>query len=256
MSDRLVLPRRTFLRMAAASAGAGVLAGCDALSKRDGFIDVLSAAEPLNRGVQRFLSGDRLVREYPARMISPGFRANGSIDPQTPEYLALKAQGFSGYRLRLRGLVERPLEFSLDALRGMPSRTQITRHDCVEGWSAIGQWTGVPVAHLLGLAGVQASARYAVFHCFDDILNNGGRYYESVDLHDALHPQTIAAYSLNGAPLPVANGAPLRMRVERKLGYKQSKYVHTIELVDSYARFAGGKGGFWEDQGYDWYGGI
>jgi DMSO/TMAO reductase YedYZ molybdopterin-dependent catalytic subunit len=256
MSDRLLLPRRRFLRIAAASAGVGLLAGCDALSKRQGFIDVLSAAEPVNRRVQRFLSGDRLVREYPASMISPSFRPNGSIDPQTPEYLAQKASGFAGYRLRLRGLVQRPLEFGLEALRALPSRTQVTRHDCVEGWSAIGQWTGVPLAHLLGLAGVRSTARYVVFHCFDDLSNNGGRYYESVDLRDALHPQTIAAYALNGSPLPVANGAPLRMRVERKLGYKQSKYVHTIELVDSYARIAGGNGGFWEDQGYDWYGGI
>jgi DMSO/TMAO reductase YedYZ molybdopterin-dependent catalytic subunit len=256
MSDRLLLPRRRFLRIAAAGAGAGLLAGCNALSDRQGFVDMLGAAEPVNRRVQRFLSGDRLVREYPTRMISPSFRPNGSINPQTAEYLALTASGFADYRLRLRGLVNRPLEFSLDALRALPSRTQITRHDCVEGWSAIGQWTGVPLAHLLALAGVQSAARYAVFHCFDDLSNNGGRYYESVDLHDALHPQTIAAYALNGSPLPVANGAPLRMRVERKLGYKQSKYVHTIELVDSYARIAGGKGGFWEDQGYDWYGGI
>ena len=251
----LLLPRRRFLHIAA-GAGVGLLAGCDALTRREGFIDVLSAAEPLNQRVQRFLSGDRLVREYPTSMISPTFRPNGSINPRTPEYLGLQADGFSSYRLRLRGLVERPLEFSLDALRALPSRTQVTRHDCVEGWSVIGQWTGVPLAHLLGLAGVQPSARYAVFHCFDDILDNGGRYYESVDLRDALHPQTIAAYALNGAPLPVANGAPLRMRVERKLGYKQSKFLHTIELVDSYARIAGGKGGYWEDQGYDWYGGI
>ena len=260
MSDQLLLPRRRFLRMAAtgigASAGAGLLAGCDALSRSERFVDVLSTAEPLNRSAQRFLSGNRLVREYPASMISPSFRPNGSTNPNTPEYLALKAGGFTGYRLRVRGLVERPLEFNLDALRAMPSRTQITRHDCVEGWSAIGQWTGVPLAHLLGLAGVQTAARYAVFHCFDDLSSNGGRYYESVDLRDALHPQTIAAYALNGSPLPVANGAPLRMRIERKLGYKQPKYVHTVELVDSYARMAGGKGGYWEDLGYDWYGGI
>lgn len=256
MSDRVLVPRRRFLRIAAAGAGAGLLGGCDALSRREDFVGILSAAEPVNRGVQRFLAGDRLVREYPTSMISPGFRPNGSINPMTPEYLALKAAGFTGYRLRIRGLVERPLEFDLDALRALPARTQVTRHDCVEGWSAIGQWTGVPLAHLLQLAGVQARARHAVFHCFDDLANNGGRYYESVDLHDALHAQTIAAYALNGAPLPVANGAPLRMRIERKLGYKQPKYVHTIELVDSYARVAGGKGGYWEDRGYDWYGGI
>jgi DMSO/TMAO reductase YedYZ molybdopterin-dependent catalytic subunit len=247
--------RRRFLRLSL-GAGAGLLAGCDALSGREGFVDVLSLAEPLNRRMQRLLTGDRLAREFPASMISPVFKPNGSIDPRTPEYLALKAQGFAGYRLRMRGLVERPLEFALDALRSMPARTQVTRHDCVEGWSVIGQWTGVPLAHLLGLARLRPGARYVVFHCFDDLLGDGSRYYESIDLDDALHPQTIAAYALNGAPVPVANGAPLRMRIERKLGYKQPKYVHTIEVVDGYSRLAGGQGGTWEDQGYDWYGGI
>ena len=255
MHDDHSAARRRFLR-ASLAAGTGLLAGCDALSKREGFIDLLAAAEPLNRRLQRLATGDRLAREYPASMISPVFKPNGSINPNTPEYLALKAQGFAGYRLRVRGLVERPLEFSLDALRAMPARTQVTRHDCVEGWSVIGQWTGVPLSHLLGLARLRPGARYLVFHCFDDLSGNGGRYYESIDLDDAFHAQTIAAYALNGAPVPVANGAPLRMRFERKLGYKQPKYVHTIEAVDSYARIAGGNGGFWEDQGYDWYGGI
>ncbi len=247
--------RRSFLRMAAA-ASTGVLVGCDALSRREGFVDVLAVAEPLNERVQRFLTGDRLVREYPASMISPVFRPNGSIDPRTPEYIALRKNGFADYRLRIRGMVERPLEFSLDALRALPTRTQITRHDCVEGWSVIGQWSGVPLAHLLDLARVKPGARHVVFHCFDDLDGSGGRYYESVDLHDAFHPQTIVAHALNGAPVPIANGAPVRMRIERKLGYKQPKYVHTIDVVDAYAAIGGGKGGYWEDNGYDWYGGI
>ena len=253
--DDFASRRRHFLRLSL-GAGAGLLAGCDALSGREGFVDVLALAEPLNLRVQRLLTGDRLAREFPAHMISPVFRPNGSIDPQTPEYLALKADGFAGYRLRLRGLVERPLEFSLDALRAMPARTQITRHDCVEGWSVIGQWTGVPLSHLFALARLKPGARHVVFHCYDDLLGNGSRYYESVDLDDAFHPQTLAAYALNGAPLPVPNGAPVRMRIERKLGYKQPKYVHTIEVVASYAGLAGGRGGTWEDEGYDWYGGI
>ena len=255
MTDALHAGRRRFLRIAAA-AGTGVLAGCDSLSEREGFVEVLGVAEPLSQRVQRFLTGDRLAREYPASMISPVFRPNGSINPKTPEYLALKANDFADYRLRIRGMVERPLEVSLDALRALPARTQITRHDCVEGWSVIGQWTGVPVAHLLDLARPKPGARHVVFHCFDDIAGDGSRYYESVDLLDAYHPQTIAAYSLNGAPVPIANGAPVRMRIERKLGYKQPKYVHTIEVVDGYAGFGSGKGGYWEDLGYDWYGGI
>jgi DMSO/TMAO reductase YedYZ molybdopterin-dependent catalytic subunit len=244
------------LRGAVAGAGAGLLAGCDALSKREGFVDVLGLAEPLSQRVQRLLTGNRLAAEFPQSMISPVFRPNGSTNPKTAEYLAIKADGFRGYRLQVRGMVERPLEFSLDALRALPARTQVTRHDCVEGWSVIGQWTGVPLAHLLDLARPKPGARQVVFHCFDDIAGDGSRYYESVDLLDAYHPQTIAAYSLNGAPVPIANGAPVRMRIERKLGYKQPKYVHTIEVVDGYAGFGGGKGGYWEDLGYDWYGGI
>jgi DMSO/TMAO reductase YedYZ molybdopterin-dependent catalytic subunit len=256
MTDDPMMPRRRLLRGAIAATGAGLLAGCDALSRKPGFVDMLETAEPLTRRVQRFLTGDRLAEEFAPSMISPVFRPNGSIDPQTPEYLALKADGFSDYRLRVRGLVERPLEFSLDALRSLPSRTQITRHDCVEGWSVIGGWTGVPLSMLLDATRVRPGARYVVFHCFDDIASDGSRYYESIDLVDAWHPQTIAAYAMNGAPIPVSNGAPVRMRIERKLGYKQPKYVHTIELVDSYAQLAGGKGGYWEDIGYDWYGGI
>lgn len=248
--------RRRLLRGAIAAAGAGVLAGCDALSRKPGFVDMLSIAEPLNQRVQRFLTGDRLAPEYARSMISPIFKPNGSIDPQTPEYLALKAGGFADYRLRVRGLVERPLEFSLDALRAMRARTQITRHDCVEGWSVIGEWSGVPLATVLDLARLKPGARYVVFHCFDDLSNNGGRYYESIDLHDAYHPQTLLAHTLNGAPVPVANGAPVRVRIERKLGYKMAKYLHTVEVVDAYDRIAGGKGGYWEDVGYDWYAGI
>ena len=248
--------RRRLLGGAMAGAGVGLLAGCDALSKREGFVEVLGLAEPLSQRVQRLLTGDRLAAEFPQSMISSVFRPNGSTNPKTPEYLAIKADGFRGYRLQVRGMVERPLEFSLDALRALPARTQITRHDCVEGWSVIGQWTGVPLAHLLDLARPKPGARHVVFHCFDDLSGDGSRYYESVDLLDAYHPQTIAAYSLNGAPVPIANGAPVRMRIERKLGYKQPKYVHTIEVVDGYAGFGGGRGGYWEDLGYDWYGGI
>lgn len=256
MSQDLFRQRRRLLRGALAGAGAGMLAGCDALSHNERFVKLLSVAEPVSQGAQRLVTGKRLAQEYPESMISPVFRPNGTLSPQTPEYLAMKAEGFSGYKLGIRGLVEQPLEFTLDALRDMPQRTQVTRHDCVEGWSVIGKWQGVPLAHLLDRARPKPGARYVVFHCFDDLSGDGSRYYESIDLVDAYHPQTIAAYRLNDAALPIANGAPLRMRIERKLGYKQPKYVHTIELVDSYATLMGGNGGYWEDQGYDWYGGI
>jgi DMSO/TMAO reductase YedYZ molybdopterin-dependent catalytic subunit len=256
MSDDFIASRRRLLRAAIAGGGASLLAGCDALSNSARFVDVLGLAEPLNQRVQRALSGHRLATEYPESMISPLFRPNGSINPQTPEYLALKADGFRGYRLQVAGLVERPLEFSLEALRALPARTQVTRHDCVEGWSVIGQWSGVPLARLLDLARLKPGARHVVFHCFDDLGGDGSRYYESIDLLDAYHPQTIVAHSLNGAPIPIANGAPVRMRIERKLGYKQPKYLQLIEVVDSYRALAGGRGGYWEDLGYDWYGGI
>jgi DMSO/TMAO reductase YedYZ molybdopterin-dependent catalytic subunit len=140
----------------------------------------------------------------------------------------------------------------------MPARTQITRHDCVEGWSCIGQWTGVPLAHVLERAGVQDKARYVVFHCADTLepASDGGQYYESIGFEDAYHPQTILAYAMNGQPLPIPHGAPLRLRVERQLGYKMAKYVMRIELVESYAGIGQGRGGYWEDRGYEWYAGI
>jgi DMSO/TMAO reductase YedYZ molybdopterin-dependent catalytic subunit len=137
----------------------------------------------------------------------------------------------------------------------MPSRTQITRHDCVEGWSCIGKWKGVPLGVLLDHARLLPGARYIVFHCADT-MDDGGRYYESVDLIDAFHPQTILAYEMNDRVLPIPHGAPLRLRDERQLGYKMAKYVMRVEAVASLASLAGGKGGYWEDRGYEWYAGI
>ena len=151
----------------------------------------------------------------------------------------------------------RPLQLSLDEIHALPSRTQITRHDCVEGWSAIGKWKGARLAALLDAAQPQPSARYVVFHCADPMANDGTDfYYESIDFDDAYHEQTILAYELNDAALPIKNGAPLRLRVERQLGYKHAKYVMRVELVASYAHIAGGRGGYWEDRGYQWFAGI
>jgi DMSO/TMAO reductase YedYZ molybdopterin-dependent catalytic subunit len=141
----------------------------------------------------------------------------------------------------------------------MPSRTQITRHDCVEGWSCIAQWTGVQLSRVLDRAAIKPAARYVVFRCYDpledDPFSAPALYYESIDLISARHPQTILAYGLNGQTLPIANGAPLRVRIEQQLGYKMAKYIRAIEIVDSFAKIAGGYGGYWEDRGYDWYAG-
>jgi len=150
------------------------------------------------------------------------------------------------------------LALSLLELKAMKARSQITRHDCVEGWSAIGKWQGVPLAQVLDLAGLRPGARYVVFHCADNLggPTDAGLYYESIDLLDAYHPQTILAYGMNGKDLPVPHGAPLRLRIERQLGYKQAKYITRIEVADSFSQLAGGRGGFWEDRGYEWYAGI
>jgi DMSO/TMAO reductase YedYZ molybdopterin-dependent catalytic subunit len=232
-----------------------MVTGCSKVAQSGPGGRLLASVEDWNRAVQRALGGrTALAPEFSPADISADFRGNGTRDPGTPAYAEQEASGFAGWRLTVDGLVERPLSLSLDQLRALPQRTQITRHDCVEGWSAIGQWTGVPLAHLLRSAGLREEARYLVFHCADSL--SGVPYYESIDLIDAFHPQTIVAHALNGAPLPVKNGAPLRMRIERQLGYKHAKYLERIEAVASLAGIGGGRGGYWEDRGYEWYAGI
>ena len=238
-----------------ATLAGGVVAGCTKMAQTGPGGRLLEAVEDWNRRVQRALSHrTALAREFSPTDISPSFRGNGTLDPGTLEYAMHSASGFADWRLTLDGLVEQPLSLTLAQLRAMPQRTQITRHDCVEGWSAIGQWTGVPLGALLRAAGLRPEAKYIVFHCADRL--GGEPYYESIDRVDAFHPQTIVAHALNGAPLPVRNGAPLRMRIERQLGYKHAKYLQRIEAVASLAGIAGGKGGYWEDRGYQWYAGI
>ena len=306
-----ILDRRTLLAGAAAGLGAAALGGCDRLAETSGGQRALQAGEDANLFVQRLLLSDAtLAPEYAETDISPWFKPNGTSDPPDRAYKALARRKFADFQLEVNGLVERPLKLSLVELRKMPARTQITRHDCVEGWSCIGKWTGVPVRELLQRAGLRPSARYIVLHCADTMeddqsgegedseTNNpqmekrqqarrspsrgsqdqrvddgqdgsggdgesraGGaaqpvRYYESIDLRDAHHPQTILAYEMNGAPLPVEHGAPLRLRLERQLGYKMAKYVMRLELVESYSHLGEGRGGYWEDRGYDWYAGI
>jgi DMSO/TMAO reductase YedYZ molybdopterin-dependent catalytic subunit len=174
--------------------------------------------------------------------------------------VAHRDKGFADWRLVVDGLVERPLSLSLDDLKKLPARTQITRHDCVEGWSSIGKWKGVRLGPLLDQAGLKPNVRYIVLHCADTLdpntLDGTGQYYESIDLIDAYHPQTILAYEMNDRPLPIPHGAPLRLRVERQLGYKQAKYVMRLEAVSDFGHIGRGAGGFWEDRGYEWYAGI
>ncbi len=250
--------RRRWLTGALGAAATAVLAACGqagtSLAEQ-----ARRMGEGLTRRTQRLLiPRDALAPTYSRAEISPDFRANGSIDPAAADYLALKANDFADYRLVIDGLVERPLSLSLAELRARPARTQITKHDCVEGWTSIGEWTGVRLETLLDEAGLKPAARYIVFHCFDalDQREDGDRYYESIDLIDARHPQTILAYVMNGETLAVPYGAPLRLRVERQLGYKHAKYIRRIEAVESFAHIGGGKGGYWEDRGYEWYAGI
>ena len=256
--------RRGLLAGFAASASALVLSGCkqlDAAGQSSWFRDnVLHIGEDLNRTVQRFfLHPTSLAREFPESEISPKFKANGSTDPDDPAYRALAANGFVDWKLKVGGLVETPMEFSLADLRAMPARTQITRHDCVEGWSCIGEWTGAKLAPIMAMTGLKPQAKHLVLYCADslDAAAPPGQqqYYETLDLADIFHPQTILAYAMNGAPLSVAHGAPLRLRAERHLGYKQAKYVMRLEAVEDFSHISRGNGGFWEDRGYEWYAG-
>lgn len=259
-----LITRRGFLQGSVVAGSGLILSGCnqfDFLGQRDNPVrGVLEQANVLTYTAQRALIGEQtLAREYAATEIRQGMKPNGSVEPTTAEYSFLRAQNFESYRLTVKGMVDREVSFSLAELRNMPSRSQITRHDCVEGWSCIAKWTGTPLGPILDMAGVKPQARFCVYHCFDNIqrtLSGDILYYESSDLVDAYHPQTILSYGLNDQVLPVSNGAPIRLRIERALGYKQPKYLHTIELVDDLSPFGKGHGGYWEDLGYDWFGGI
>ncbi len=273
---RLLQPmsRRSLLRFGAIGAGSLLLAGCDdSVSENPSILAFIDKASTLTYRAQRLiLPRDKLAPEFSESDIAPEFRANGSTSPSDPAYRALAGANFVDWQLTVDGLVEKPMKLSLADLRALPASTQITRHDCVEGWSCIGKWTGTPLSEVLNRAGVKPRARFVVFHCADRFQDGepddlepgeasanssgGTPYYESIDFVDAYHPQTLLAYELNGQPLPIAYGAPLRLRLGRQLGYKMAKYVMQIELVNSFAQFGAGKGGFWEDLGYEWYAGI
>ncbi len=254
MAPRLLSRRRMLTGLSLATPA--LLLGCDRLGQAPTFRNlVLGSGEWLSYHAHRLFASDALAREFDPSEMSPDFRTNGNTSADTDTYRQHVAEGFVNWTLQVDGLVDTPRRYALADLRAKPARSQITRHDCVEGWSAIGKWTGVPLSALLDEAGLKPDARYIVFHCADDF--RGTQYYESIDLIDAFHPQTILAYGMNDSDLPVGHGAPLRLRVERQLGYKHAKFIMRVEAVASLAGTGAGQGGFWEDVGYyDWYGGI
>ena len=237
--------------------GAGALAGCagaaTSLTENESFHRVLELPERLNLAILG--AGQPLAREYPDSAISPRFRQNGFDPPSTSEYARWSENGWRGYRLFVTGMVESPRSYDLATLRGKFARvSQTTRHDCVEGWSVIGKWTGALLRDVLADCSPKPEAKYVVFRCMDQD-GSGEQYFESLDMRQAAHPQALLAYELNGRPVPIENGAPLRLKVPTQLGYKSAKYVQRIELVPSLGG-ALDKGGYWENQGYEWFAGI
>lgn len=255
-----LVSRRGVLLGALQGAGALLLSGCEdafnRLHQNKGILSVLESVEGANRRLLRLVTKkNKLAQEFGESEISRYFKANGNPPPLMMEYLLDAMAGWPSWRLQVRGLVQQAMSFSLAELKAMPARTQITRHDCVEGWSAIAKWKGVPLHEIIAHVRPRPEVKYVVFYCMDSD-QRGNLYYESIDLYDAAHPQTILAYEMNGEPLPIDHGAPLRLRVETQLGYKMAKYIGRIDFVAGYHAIGGGKGGYWEDQGYEWYAGI
>jgi DMSO/TMAO reductase YedYZ molybdopterin-dependent catalytic subunit len=246
------ISRRAWLKGLPAVGGL-LLTGCS----RETFVPprvrggLIGAADVLTMSTNRLLlAGQQLAREYPRGEIADPFPTWNQTNPRNEEYQRHLSEGFSNYRLTIAGLVERPRDLSLDEIKGLPARTQITAHVCEQGWSAIGEWTGAPLQRVLEAAGgVTAAARYVVVETFD-------RWYEAYDLFEVAHPQTILAYGLNGRDLPRGNGAPLRLRVERQCGYKNLKFLRSIQVVDSVAGFGKGTGGTNSDFGFHWFAGV
>jgi DMSO/TMAO reductase YedYZ molybdopterin-dependent catalytic subunit len=246
------LKRQIFLASSLASLG---LAGCSSVKENltnGPFRNVLGSAQILNHAVVGTRGSAKL---YSDADIDRQFRVNGFDTPSDALYSGLLRDEFRRYKLVVDGLVERKQAFTLAELRAMPLQTQITRHDCVEGWSAIGKWRGVQLGTVVAMAQPKPEARYVIFHCYDKD-EQGTLYYESLDLKEAAHPQTVLALDLNDKPLDADHGAPVRLRIPTQLGYKSAKWVHHIELASSFAHIESGKGGYWEDQGYEWFAGI
>jgi DMSO/TMAO reductase YedYZ molybdopterin-dependent catalytic subunit len=241
----------TGLAAAAGVTGLGVAAR---LAQRYGLVPpdhggIYGLGETLTYASQRLLTRHSLAREFSRSQISKRPVPN-EMPPLKEEFKRLQAGGFVDWRLSVDGMVARPGTFSLAQLKGYPSRSQITQLACEEGWSYIAEWTGVPLSHVLGLVGIQPQARYVVYFSIDP------DWWESIDMADALHPQTFIAYGLNGDELPVGNGGPLRLRLPRQLGYKSVKFITHMTVTDSLKGFGKGLGSAAPEAGYAWYAGI
>jgi DMSO/TMAO reductase YedYZ molybdopterin-dependent catalytic subunit len=212
---------------------------------------LIGAADVLTMSSNRLLqSGQPLAREFSLSEVADPFPTWNQTNPKNPEYQRHAAEGFKNWQLPISGLVARPTALSLDQIKSLTARTQITAHVCEQGWSAIGQWTGAPLQLVLEAAGgVTPTARYVVIDTYDG-------WYEGYDLFEVAHPQTILAYGLNGRDLPRGNGWPLRLRVERQCGYKNLKFVKSIRVVDSMAGIGKGTGGINSDNGFHWFAGV
>ncbi|HEY1337013.1 MAG TPA: molybdopterin-dependent oxidoreductase [Bryobacteraceae bacterium] len=252
MSD---LSRRKLITTGlAAAAGASGLAAAHSLARRYGLVppdggNLYGPGETLTYGAHRLLTRHSLAREFPRSMISKAPFANGEA-PKDEAFQRLQAGGFADWKLAVDGMVAHPASFSLGDLRSLPSRSQITHIACEEGWSYIAEWIGAPLSHLLDAVGVHPQAKYVAYFS----IQRG--WWDSIDMADALHPQTFLTYAMNGGDLPVGFGGPLRMRIPRQLGYKSVKYIARLTLTDSLKSFGKGLGSAAPEEGYAWYAGI
>jgi DMSO/TMAO reductase YedYZ molybdopterin-dependent catalytic subunit len=238
----------------AATAGASGLAVAANLAQRYGLVPpdgggVFGPGETLTYAAQRFLTRHTLAREFSRGQISKTPFAN-EVGPLGDEFKRFQEAGFLDWRLAVDGLVGRPKSFSLTEIKSFPTRSQITHLACEEGWSYIAEWIGAPLSHILDAVQTLPGARYVIYRSIQR------DWWESIDMADALHPQTFLTYGMNGGELPVPFGGPLRLRVPRQLGYKSVKYITQLTVTDSLKRFGKGLGSAAPEGGYAWYAGI
>ncbi|HEX3743220.1 MAG TPA: molybdopterin-dependent oxidoreductase [Bryobacteraceae bacterium] len=246
--------RKAIVSGLAATAGATGVAVAARLAARYGLVPpddggIYGPGESLTYASQRLLTRHSMAREFSPSQISKLPFANAT-DPPDAAFEQLRAGGFAGWRVSVNGMVARPASFSLADLRSYPVRSQITHLACEEGWSFIAEWTGVPLSHVLSLVGALPQARYVVY------FSQQKGWWDSIDMDDALHPQTLLTYGMNGGDLPVGNGGPVRLRVPRQLGYKSVKYIARLTVTDSLKKFGKGLGSVEPEYGYAWYAGM